>query len=139
MLRPYGVPLMPMAKRVLLETRDLLFRSKLGAVVAAAGADVSRDEAACDLAVIELGGPGATERIGELARRGIPVLAYGSHVHAELKRRGVTLALLWQEYRAEHARGYAYSWFCERYGDWRKCVTPTMRQTHLAGEKLFVD
>jgi transposase len=62
-----------------------------------------------------------------------------SHIHAELKRRGVTLALLWQEYRAEHARGYAYSWFCERYGDWRKCVTPTMRQTHLAGEKLFVD
>jgi len=62
-----------------------------------------------------------------------------SHIHAELKRRGVTLALLWQEYRAEHSRGYAYSWFCERYGDWRKCVTPTMRQTHLAGEKLFVD
>jgi len=62
-----------------------------------------------------------------------------SHIHAELKRRGVTLALLWQEYRAEHARGYAYSWFCERYGDWRKSVTPTMRQTHLVGEKLFVD
>ena len=31
---------------------------------------------------------------------------------------GVTLALLWQEYRAEHAQGYAYSWFCERYSDW---------------------
>ena len=62
-----------------------------------------------------------------------------SHIHAELKRRGVTLALLWQEYRAEHARGYAYSWFCERYSDWRKCISPTMRQTHVAGEKLFVD
>ncbi|HXL82669.1 MAG TPA: IS21 family transposase, partial [Casimicrobiaceae bacterium] len=59
--------------------------------------------------------------------------------HAELKRRGVTLALLWQEYRAEHAQGYAYSWFCERYSDWRNCISPTMRQTHLAGEKLFVD
>src|SRR5436190_10414705 len=45
-----------------------------------------------------------------------------SHIHAELKRRGVTLALLWQEHRAEHARGYAYSWFCERYSDWRKCA-----------------
>jgi transposase len=56
-----------------------------------------------------------------------------------LKRRGVTLALLWQEYRAEHAQGYAYSWFCERYSDWRKRISPTMRQTHLAGEKLFVD
>jgi hypothetical protein len=62
-----------------------------------------------------------------------------SHNHAELKRRGVTLALLWQEYRAEHAQGYAYSWFCERYSDWRNCISPTMRQTHLAGEKLFVD
>ena len=62
-----------------------------------------------------------------------------SHNHAELKRRGVTLALLWQEYRTEHAQGYAYSWFCERYSDWRKCISPTMRQTHLAGEKLFVD
>ena len=51
----------------------------------------------------------------------------------------MTLALLWQEYRAEHAQGYAYSWFCERYSDWRKRITPTMRQTHLAGEKLFVD
>lgn len=62
-----------------------------------------------------------------------------SHIHAELKRRGVTLALLWQEYRAEHAEGYAYSWFCERYSNWRKCISPTMRQTHVAGEKLFVD
>src|SRR5207249_7878806 len=58
-----------MAKRVLLVTRDLLFRSKLGGVVATAGAEVSRDEAACDLAVLELGGPGATDRIGELVRR----------------------------------------------------------------------
>jgi transposase len=62
-----------------------------------------------------------------------------SQIHAELKRRGVTLALLWQEYRAEHAQGYAYSWFCERYGAWRKYISPTMRQTHVAGEKLFVD
>jgi hypothetical protein len=51
----------------------------------------------------------------------------------------VTLALLWLEYRAEHAQGYAYSWFCERYSDWRKCISPTMRQTHVAGEKLSVD
>ena len=54
--------------------------------MAAAGAEVSRDEAGCDLAVLELGGPGATDRIGELVRRGIPVLAYGSHVHVELLR-----------------------------------------------------
>jgi len=75
-----------MAKRVVLATRDLVFRSKLGAVVAAAGAEVSRDEAACDLAVVELGGPNAPERIAELVRRGVPVLAYGSHVRPELLR-----------------------------------------------------
>jgi transposase len=60
-------------------------------------------------------------------------------IHAELKRRGVTLTLLWQEYRAEHPQGSAYSWFCERYNAWRKGISPTMRQTHMAGEKLFVD
>ena len=62
-----------------------------------------------------------------------------AQTHTELKQRGVTLALLWQEYRADHAQGYAYSWFCERYSAWRKCIAPTMRQTHVAGEKLFVD
>ena len=75
-----------MAKRVLLVTRDLLFRSKLGGILAAAGAELSRDEAACDLAVLELGAPEATDRIGELVRRGIPVLAYGSHLEVELLR-----------------------------------------------------
>jgi hypothetical protein len=75
-----------MPRRVLLATRDLLFRSKLGAVVAAAGAEVSRDETACDLAVLELAGVGVMERIAELVRRGTPVLAYGSHVQGELLR-----------------------------------------------------
>ena len=60
-------------------------------------------------------------------------------VHKELKRRGVTLQLLWEEYRAEHGDGYCYSHFCERYREWLKTVSSTMRQTHAAGEKLFVD
>ena len=62
-----------------------------------------------------------------------------SRMHAELRRRGVTLMLLWEEYRAEHPDGYGYSRFCDLYGEWRKGVTATMRQTHVAGEKLFVD
>ena len=49
-----------------------------------------------------------------------------------MKRRGVTLALLWQEYRGEHAQGYAYSWFCERYSDWRKRITPARSATRPA-------
>ena len=60
-------------------------------------------------------------------------------LHGELKRRSVTLVLLWQEYRAEHPDGYGYSRFCDLYGEWRRSVSATMRQTHAAGEKLFVD
>ena len=60
-------------------------------------------------------------------------------VHKELKRHGVTLLLLWEEYRAQHIEGYGYSRFCDLYRDWLKTVSPTMRQTHAAGEKLFVD
>jgi transposase len=62
-----------------------------------------------------------------------------SRIHAELRRRGVTLALLWAEYRAGEADGYGYSRFCDLYGEWRRGITATMRQTHAAGEKLFVD
>ena len=60
-------------------------------------------------------------------------------VQKELKRRGVTLQLLWEEYRGVHVGGYCYSHFCELHRDWLKTVSPTMRQTHAAGEKLFVD
>jgi hypothetical protein len=72
-------------KRVLLVTTDLLFRSKLAGVVAAAGGEVTREAALCDLAVLELGGPGA-ERIADLLRRGVPVLAFGSHVLPDVLR-----------------------------------------------------
>ena len=60
-------------------------------------------------------------------------------LHAEMKRRSVTLVLLWEEYRADQADGYGYSRFCDLYGEWRKTVTATMRQTHPAGARLFVD
>ena len=46
-----------------------------------------------------------------------------NHVHVELRRRGVTLLLLWEEYRAEHRDGYGYSRFCDLYGDWRRGVS----------------
>ena len=62
-------------------------------------------------------------------------------LHQELKRKGVTLALLWEEYyeQAGPERAYRYSQFCERYRRWRKRLKRSMRQTHRAGEKLFVD
>ena len=60
-------------------------------------------------------------------------------VHRELRRKGVTLQLVWEEYRAAHPDGYGRSWFCELYRAWEGRLSPTMRQTHVAGEKLFVD
>jgi CheY-like chemotaxis protein len=75
-----------MPKRVLLVTKDLLFRSKLGAVVAAAGGEVVKDVAGCDLAVMDIEIPGAIDRIRGLVTSGTPVLAYGSHVLADLLR-----------------------------------------------------
>ncbi len=60
-------------------------------------------------------------------------------VHRELRRKGVTLDLLWQEYRAVYTDGYQYSWFCEHYRRWAGKIDLVMRQEHRVGEKLFVD
>jgi transposase len=62
-----------------------------------------------------------------------------AYVHRELRKRSVTLMLLWEEYRAVHPDGYGYSQFCERYRQWKGRLSPTMRQTHAAGERMFVD
>jgi transposase len=62
-----------------------------------------------------------------------------AEVERELRRRGVTRALLWQEHRARHPDGFGYSWFCEAYDEWKCRLSPTMRQSHVAGEKVFVD
>ena len=61
-------------------------------------------------------------------------------VHQELKKKGVTLTLLWEEYRQSVGeRGYQYTAFCTRYRDWAGQLKRSMRQTHRAGEKLFAD
>jgi transposase len=63
-----------------------------------------------------------------------------AHVHQELKRKGVTLALLWEEYRQAHGEAtYQYSRFCDLYREFARRLKRSMRQTHRAGEKLFVD
>ncbi|MFC3637341.1 IS21 family transposase, partial [Camelimonas fluminis] len=53
-----------------------------------------------------------------------------SVVDTELRRPGVTRALLWEEYRAAHPLGFGYAWFCEHYEAWKGRVRPSMRQTH---------
>jgi transposase len=60
-------------------------------------------------------------------------------VDRELRKKGVTLLLLWQEYHAEHPQAFRYSHFCDLYREWRGTVDPRMHQVHKAGEKLFVD
>jgi transposase len=59
--------------------------------------------------------------------------------HQELKRKGVTLMLLWHEYQACHPGGIGYSRFCELYREFSGKLNPSMRLIHRAGEKLFVD
>ncbi len=57
----------------------------------------------------------------------------------ELKRPGVNLLVLWEEYRGIHPAGYAYSRFCELFREFERRLSPTMRQQHAAGHKAFVD
>jgi transposase len=86
---------------------------------------------------------------GELERRllGKPTgpAAYAQpdygRIHQELRRKGVTLTLLWEEYQAEFAnrKTYRYTQFCEHYKAFAKRLKRSMRQIHRAGEKLFVD
>src|SRR5271170_4260642 len=60
-------------------------------------------------------------------------------VHRELKRKHVTLSILWDEYIEQHPDGYRYSRFCDLYRSWEGKLSVTMRQPHAGGEKLFVD
>jgi len=61
-------------------------------------------------------------------------------LHEQLQQhRHLTLQLLWEEYRQAHPEGYRYSWFCERYQQWRRHLDVVLRQEHKAGEKMFVD
>jgi transposase len=62
-----------------------------------------------------------------------------AEVHKELRRKSVTLSLLWVEYRQAHPDGYGYSQFCHNYNQWAKHLKPMLRQRHWAGEKLFID
>ncbi len=63
-----------------------------------------------------------------------------AEVHQELKRKGMTRYLLWEEYCQSHpGRAYAYPQFCHRYKQWALKQQRSMRQVHKAGEKLFID
>jgi len=69
-------------------------------------------------------------------KRQMPSLEY---IHKELKKKGVTLQLLWYEYKQTNLEGYQYSQFCFLYHQWAGKLDTCLRQTYRAGEKLFVD
>lgn len=60
-------------------------------------------------------------------------------ISRELKRKGVTLTLLWQEYRAAHPDGYGYTWFCDRFGAFQRRSSATFRNRHEAGAVMQTD
>src|SRR5436190_12200724 len=62
-----------------------------------------------------------------------------AQIHRELKRKHVTLTMLWDEYIEGCPEGYRYSRFCELYRNWASRLSVTMRQAHIGGDKLFVD
>ena len=61
------------------------------------------------------------------------------YIDKEIRKRGVTYLLLWQEYKEQHPDGYGYTQFKKYHHKYRKKLNPSMRQIHLNGEKLFVD
>jgi transposase len=71
-----------------------------------------------------------------LSRTPRPDFAY---LHAELRRRGVTRLLLWEEYKSTHPDGWQYSVFCDQYRRWLATQELVLRQEHAPGDKLFVD
>jgi transposase len=75
----------------------------------------------------------------EAARRGGRPAPDWSCIHKERQRPGVTLQLLWLEYKEGHPDGYQYSRFCELYGHWRSSIDPVLRRSYKAGERVFVD
>ena len=70
------------------------------------------------------------------AKRPLPDMDY---IHRELRKKGVTLTLLWEEYRETYPDGYQLTQFCEYYSRWKNTLHPTMRLSHKAGEKVFID
>lgn len=70
------------------------------------------------------------------AERRMPDIEY---LYRELKRKSVTMQLLWYEYKQANPDGYQYSQFCNLYRQWVKKLDLTLRQEHRAGEKLFID
>ena len=108
--------------------QDYLARFRVSGLVWPLAANI--DEAALEHALFTCDVPRPE------ARRPLPDWAT---IAREKKRKGVTLHLLWQEYRNVERDGYGYSQFAELYRRWRATLDPVLRQEYRAGERTFVD
>jgi transposase len=100
---------------------------------AAAGLSWPLPEGLDEAALVQRLYPPAPPPQGEIPLPNWPV------VQQALSHKGVTLMLLWQEYKAQHPAGYQYSRFADRYRAWRGTQEAVLRQVHAPGDKLFVD
>ena len=108
--------------------QDYLARFRVSGLAWPLAAPVDEAALECALFTREPGPP--------MASRPLPDWAV---VAREKKRKGVTLQLLWQEYRRVERAGYSYSQFAEHYRRWRRALDPVLRQEYRAGERAFVD
>jgi len=78
----------------------------------------------------------ASAKPPEDASRPLPDMDW---LYREMKRKHMTLHLLWEEYRREHPDGYAYTQFCEYYKRYKCKLEVSLRQEYKAGDMMFVD
>ena len=76
------------------------------------------------------------KKVDNQIRRPLPNFEY---IHKEIAKKGVTFELLWMEYKEQEPNGYAFSTFKELYRNFKKKVSPTMRQTYIPGHQMFID
>jgi len=107
---------------------DYVLRAKLAGL--SWPLDPEMDDAAIENLLFPTTDKQATEK------RQMPDLEY---LYREMKKKSVTLQLLWYEYKQANPDGCQYSQFCNLYRQWVKKLDLTLRQEHRAGEKLFID
>jgi transposase len=76
---------------------------------------------------------------GKIEQNGLKQMPDMNTLHKELKKKGVTLQLLWEEYKASNPDGYERTQFYYLYNKWAKTLNPVMRINHKSGERMFVD
>src|ERR1700737_1093968 len=131
-LRPAGVALNEIARRVGVAPSTVRLTLKRLAVAGLSWPlPAEMTDAALEAQLFAVGGTKQGHR-----RRAEPDWVA---VHRELKRKHVTLQILWDEYIERHPEGYRSSRFCELYRGWASRISVTMRQTHAGGDNLFVD